>query len=80
MMSSVYITCYCAELNLVDVLYQMLRDTDPLVISNCVTALDEILANEGGMIITKKIAHYLINRYSKPVIPVSVGAIHVTVG
>ena len=62
--------CYCVELNLVDVLYQMLRDSDPLVISNCVTALDEILACEGGMIITKKIAHYLINRYNKPVISV----------
>lgn len=50
------------DLNLVDVLYQMLRDNDPYVICNCLSALEEILANEGGMVITKKIAHYLINR------------------
>ena len=41
----------------------MLRDNDPYVICNCLSALEEILANEGGMVITKKIAHYLINRY-----------------
>ena len=51
------------EMNLVDILYQMLRDQDPQVVCNCVSALDEILANEGGMVITKKIAHYLINKY-----------------
>lgn len=50
------------DLNFVDVLYQMLRDKDPQVISNCISALDEILANEGGMVVTKKIIHYLINR------------------
>ena len=53
------------EMNLVDILYQMLRDQDPQVVCNCVSALDEILANEGGMVITKKIAHYLINKYAQ---------------
>ena len=51
-----------ADLNLVDVLYQLLRDQDPQVICNSLSALEEILASEGGMVITKKIAHYLLNR------------------
>jgi vesicle coat complex subunit len=50
------------ELNLVDVLYQMLRDRDPQVVSNCVSALSEVLASEGGMVVNSKIAHYLLNR------------------
>lgn len=53
-------------MNLVDHLYQMLRDDDPLIVCNCLSALEEILANEGGIIITRKMAHYLINRYSCP--------------
>lgn len=31
------------ELRIVDSLYEMLRDKDPLVVSNCVLALNEIL-------------------------------------
>lgn len=54
------------DMNLVDHLYQMLRDDDPLVVCNCLSALEEILANEGGMVVTRKMAHYLINRYSCP--------------
>ena len=57
-----------SDLNLIDVLYQMLRDKDAQVISNCISALEEILAEEGGMVITKKITHYLINRFIKPVL------------
>lgn len=53
-------------MNLIDHLYQMLRDDDPLVVCNCLSALEEILANEGGMVVTRKMAHYLINRYSCP--------------
>lgn len=53
------------DLNFVDILYQMLRDKDPQVISNCISALDEVLAGEGGMVVTKKITHYLINRYER---------------
>ena len=45
-----------------DVLYQMLRDRDTRVVCNCIAALSEILANEGGMVVNKKIAHYLLNR------------------
>eukprot|EP00731_Ephydatia_muelleri_P023370 Em0015g953a len=50
------------ELNLVDILYQMLRDKDVQVVSNCISALNEILASEGGMVMNAKIAHYLLNR------------------
>ena len=53
---------FSTELNLVDVLYQMLRDRDPQVVSNCISALSEILAGEGGMVVNSKIAHYLLNR------------------
>ncbi len=45
-----------------DILYQMLRDNDAQVVSNCIAALSEILAREGGMVVNKKIAHYLLNR------------------
>jgi len=31
------------ELRIVESLYEMLRDKDPLVVSNCVLALNEIL-------------------------------------
>ena len=50
------------ELNLVDVLYQMLKDKDAQVVANCISALNEILASEGGMVVNTKIAHYLLNR------------------
>ena len=50
------------ELNLVDILYQMLRDKDPQVVSNCISVLDEVLAKEGGIVLNSKIAHYLMNR------------------
>ena len=53
---------FLAELNLVDVLYQMLRDKDPQVVSNCISVLNEVLANEGGIVLNSKIAHYLLNR------------------
>ncbi len=49
-------------MNFVDILYQMLRDNDAQVVSNCIAALSEILASEGGMIVNKKMAHYLLNR------------------
>ena len=47
-----------AEINFVDLLY----DRDPQVVSNCISVLAEILASEGGMVVTTKIAHYLLNR------------------
>ena len=46
------------EINFVDLLY----DRDPQVVSNCMSVLAEILASEGGIVVTTKIAHYLLNR------------------
>ena len=45
-----------------DVLYQLLRDKDPQVVSNSISALNEVLASEGGMVVNTKITHYLLNR------------------
>lgn len=46
------------EINFVDLLY----DQDSQVVSNCISVLVEVLASEGGMVVTTKIAHYLLNR------------------
>ena len=62
---------FVAELNLVDVLYQMLRDRDPQVVANCVCALNEILAGEGGMVVNTKITHYLLNRLQRLAVSLS---------
>ena len=40
----------------------MLRDSDPQVVCNCLIVLDEILADEGGVVLTKTLAHYLFGR------------------
>ncbi|KAJ8258019.1 hypothetical protein GJAV_G00192260 [Gymnothorax javanicus] len=46
----------------VNELYSMLRDPDPVVMVNCLRALEEILKGEGGVVINKPIAHHLLNR------------------
>jgi len=48
--------------DLVDVLYDMLRDSDGLVVTNCINALDEIMLEEGGIAINKAIIHSLLGR------------------
>jgi AP-4 complex subunit beta-1 len=40
----------------------MLRDPDTLVVVNCITSLNEILRDKGGMAVNRAIAIYLINR------------------
>ena len=50
------------EMDVVNTLYAMLRDRDALVVSNCISALNEILAAEGGMAVNKPIVHHLLNR------------------
>ncbi|XP_061327967.1 AP-4 complex subunit beta-1 [Pezoporus flaviventris] len=47
---------------LVNELYSLLRDPDPIVVVNCLRALEEILKKEGGVVINKPIAHHLLNR------------------
>ena len=49
------------ECNIPDTLYAMLKDPDSLVVANCVVALEEILASEGGIVLTREIAHRLLN-------------------
>ncbi|CAH2220230.1 AP-4 complex subunit beta-1 [Pelobates cultripes] len=46
----------------VNELYSLLRDPDPIVLVNCLRALEEILKGEGGVVINKPIAHHLLNR------------------
>ncbi len=44
------------------VLYQLLKDNDPQVVSNTLCVLTEVLAGEGGMVVTTGLAHHLLNR------------------
>ncbi|MEE6493296.1 hypothetical protein FKM82_016786 [Ascaphus truei] len=48
--------------SMVNELYSLLRDPDPIVLVNCLRALEEILKREGGVVINKPIAHHLLNR------------------
>ena len=41
----------------------MLRDKDPFVVLNAASALNEMLAEEGDMVVNRNIAHYLLNRF-----------------
>ncbi|XP_076041508.1 AP-4 complex subunit beta-1-like [Oratosquilla oratoria] len=50
------------ENNLIDSLYEGIRDPNPAVITNCLLALDTILISEGGIVLNKNIAHYLYSR------------------
>lgn len=52
------------ENGLVDRLYGMIRDQDPIVITNALSVLDVILEKEGGVVINKTMAYYLLNRLS----------------
>jgi len=47
---------------LVDQLYALIRDPDPIVVVNCLDALQEILADEGGVVINRNMARYLLQR------------------
>eukprot|EP01117_Protostelium_nocturnum_P006460 TRINITY_DN2327_c0_g1_i23.p1 TRINITY_DN2327_c0_g1~~TRINITY_DN2327_c0_g1_i23.p1 ORF type:complete len:470 (+),score=67.06 TRINITY_DN2327_c0_g1_i23:909-2318(+) len=43
-------------------LYEMLRDGDHLVVTNCLTALDEVMKEKGGIIINRPIFVHLLQR------------------
>ena len=47
---------------LVDQLERMLTDKDPQVVTNVISALNEIQAEEGGIKVTKAVVHHLLNR------------------
>lgn len=55
----------------VNELYSLLRDPDPVVMVNCLRALEEILKEEGGVAINKPITHHLLNRLVHSVLTVN---------
>lgn len=50
------------DATVVNELYSLLRDPDPVVMVNCLRALEEVLREEGGVAINKLITHHLLNR------------------
>lgn len=52
------------ECNFVNILYDMLRDPDSQVVSNCILVLDEVMAKgpDGGMALNRAIMLHLLNR------------------
>ena len=46
---------------LTDALYDRLRDSDPIVVANSLIALDQILSDEGGVVVNRPIALYLLS-------------------
>jgi len=48
--------------NYIERLYKLIKDIDAQVVINAVIALDEILENEGGIAIKRKLIIYLLNR------------------
>ena len=52
----------CREFGLVERLYGMLRDPEPTVVTFSLQTLNIILANEGGVKVTKKMIRYLLSK------------------
>lgn len=48
------------EMGIVDKLYSLIRDSDPVVVVNCLLALEEILKDEGGVVINQKMVYHLL--------------------
>lgn len=51
-----------AENNIVDTLYLLIKDSDPIVVQNALVALNEVMVDEGGMALNNKIIIYLLNK------------------
>lgn len=45
-----------------DILYDMLRDPDSSVVTNCILVLNEIMADSGGMALNRPVMLHLLNR------------------
>lgn len=45
-----------------DKLYQMTVDSDPLVVMNAIEAINEVMADDGGLQVTKPLVVELLNR------------------
>ncbi|GAB1604787.1 AP-4 complex subunit beta-1-like [Argonauta hians] len=48
------------DAGIIDKLYCLIRDSDPIVAVNCLMALEEILKDEGGVVINQKMAYHLL--------------------
>ena len=48
--------------NFLDMLYEMLKDPDVNVVSNCIVVLNEMLNEKGGMAVNRNVIHHLLNR------------------
>lgn len=53
---------FIQENDLVNTLYGMVRDSDQIVMVNCLNSLEIILQEEGGVVVNRNIAFYLINK------------------
>ena len=53
------------EGNFVNNLYELIRDPDPTVSINAIIALNEILEDEGGIAINRRMVIYLLNRINQ---------------
>lgn len=45
----------------IELLYEMIKDTDPMVVTNVLYVLNEILKDEGGIALSKKMVNHLLN-------------------
>ena len=50
------------ESDVVNTLYNMIRDNEPQVVINCLNVLGEILADDGGVAISQPLMIYLLNK------------------
>ncbi|CAI9716867.1 AP-4 complex subunit beta-1 isoform X1 [Octopus vulgaris] len=48
------------DTGIIDKLYSLIRDPDPIVVVNCLMALEEILKDEGGVVINQKMSYHLL--------------------
>ena len=51
-----------AETGIIDKLYSLIRDSDPVVVVNCLVVLEEILKDEGGIVLNRNMVYYLLNK------------------
>jgi AP-4 complex subunit beta-1 len=49
----------------IDTLYEMIKDSDPMVVSNTLFVLNEILRDTGGITVTNKMINHLLNFISE---------------
>ncbi|XP_021917551.1 AP-4 complex subunit beta-1-like isoform X3 [Zootermopsis nevadensis] len=50
------------EQGFVDRLYESIRDSDPVVVTSSLLVLDTVLASEGGVVVSRNMAAYLLQR------------------